>query len=150
MAFKGASEKLSNAFYGMHRRCGDTSGKWARHYQDKGIYVCRRWQDFSAFAEDMGEPPSEKHELDRIDNSKGYCPDNCQWATRDWQTRNSDRPRKHSPYRNVHKRGSKWCYAYRTGGKLTRVSGFETPEDAGVEYNKFAAEKGWPLILELC
>jgi hypothetical protein len=43
---------------------------------------------FENFLSDMGERPSPKHTLDRIDGAKGYAPDNCRWATPVQQQRN--------------------------------------------------------------
>jgi hypothetical protein len=51
--------------------------------------ICPEWlESFEAFLRDMGKAPSDKHSIDRIDNSKGYTPDNCRWATNVEQQRN--------------------------------------------------------------
>jgi hypothetical protein len=39
----------------------------------------------------MGERPGKEYSIDRIDNEKGYSPDNCKWATRKEQHRNTRR-----------------------------------------------------------
>ena len=53
------------------------------------ISICDRWlHSFEDFLEDMGLAPTDNHSIDRIDNLKGYSPDNCRWATHQEQQRN--------------------------------------------------------------
>lgn len=67
----------------MARRCAPNArDRWRRDYYDRGIGICSEWKDFLAFEQwclENGFAP-ELH-LDRIDNNKGYSPQNCQWVT---------------------------------------------------------------------
>jgi len=65
------------------------------HYKDyggRGIKVCDSWKQpvigFKRFVRDMGEKPIENYSLDRINNDKGYSPDNCRWASSSTQNQN--------------------------------------------------------------
>ncbi len=72
----------------MIYRCTNSNSKDWDRYGGRGITVCERWLEFSNFIQDMGPKPSKKHTIDRIDNDKGYSPDNCHWASSQTQARN--------------------------------------------------------------
>lgn len=76
----------------MKSRCNDPRNTEYQHYGGRGISVCESWNNsFSNFLSDMGEPPTASHTLDRRDFNGNYCKDNCRWATRTEQNRNTRR-----------------------------------------------------------
>lgn len=76
-----------------------------------GIEVCERWlNSFENFLADMGRKPSKEHSIDRIDNSLGYCPENCRWATKKEQARNRSSVRPIT-YKGETKLFVDWCEA---------------------------------------
>lgn len=72
----------------MLRRCRNAKCAAFKDYGGRGITVCERWLQFSAFLEDMGRRPQGKT-LDRENNNGNYEPANCRWADRKTQAINS-------------------------------------------------------------
>jgi hypothetical protein len=72
----------------MIQRCTNQNVKNYRDYGGRGISFDPRWRSFVCFINDIGFRPSKHHSLERVDNSKGYCKENCKWETRNAQSRN--------------------------------------------------------------
>jgi len=72
----------------MKGRCHNPNNKRFHLYGGRGIEVCQRWREsFPDFLRDMGERPAGGT-LERVDNNKGYCPENCVWADQIQQIKN--------------------------------------------------------------
>lgn len=89
---KHTMSKEYAAWAAMHRRCDNPRNPNFPRYGGRGIAVCDRWARFDEFFADMGPCPPGLT-LERIDNSKGYEPNNCKWATYSEQNRNTSQTR---------------------------------------------------------
>lgn len=92
---KQTERQLIYKVYGaMKHRCYNKNSRDYMNYGARGIKVCERWlASFANFLEDMGPRPIGAS-LERIDNSRGYEPNNCKWATKHEQQANRRSSRK--------------------------------------------------------
>jgi hypothetical protein len=87
---RGKRSKEYTAWIHMKQRCLNPNHKRFSDYGGRGINVCERWVDsFDNFLSDMGYAPSKKHTLERLENDKGYEPNNCAWVTNAEQQHNT-------------------------------------------------------------
>ena len=126
--WQGGSTPEYRAWLNMKGRCYNPKNASYRRYGGRGLTVIERWRNsFEAFLEDMGRRPSPQHSLDRIDNSLGYFPENCRWATA-----------------VVQKRNSGGIFRVNIGGKIVCLK--EACDLHGVSYGliRNRVRRGWP------
>lgn len=85
-----------NAWVNMRQRCNNPQRHDVKYYA--GITICTEWDNPVTFVADMGLRPSVNHQLDRINNTKGYSKENCRWVEKAPQMQNT--------------RIAKWWYVY--------------------------------------
>lgn len=74
----------------MKTRCLNPNHKNYDQYGGAGVTICKRWDDFQNFLDDMGPRPKGTT-LDRVNTELGYSAGNCRWATSGEQNRNVSR-----------------------------------------------------------
>lgn len=137
-----------NTWVNMKARCYNPKASRYENYGGRRITVCDEWMhSFKQFLADMGKKPSPTHSIDRIDNDKGYSPDNCRWADKKTQVINTRMFKNNtSGIRGVtwNKKWKQWYATIWNDGVHIRLGGFNNLADA--EKARKAAElKYWGL-----
>ncbi len=126
----------------MKQRCYNLNNTNYDLYGAKGIRVCDDWlnnvEQFNNWAINSGY--SESLTLDRVDGTKGYCPENCRWTTQFVQTRNRGKNRNNtSGYKGVYfeSRSKKYIASITVNYKKIYIGNFDCPEEAGAAYDAY-------------
>lgn len=121
--------KEHSTWQNMITRC---SGKYSKNkdnsYTRRGITVSEEFKNFKVFLEHVGEAPTTKHTLDRIDNNRGYERGNLRWVT---------------PRENACNRSNTKYYEYQ--GKLLNIIELEPFLECSIRTFTSRIERGWIL-----
>lgn len=114
------SERLQNIYVNLKQRCYNSKSTFYKNYGGRGITVCDEWLNsemydgrstkgwiaFKNWALSNGY--ADNLTIDRIDNSKGYCPENCRWVT--MKTQQNNRRSNHLvTYKGKTQSLANWC-----------------------------------------
>ena len=82
-------KELFNLWQTMKSRCENPKRENYERYGARGIKVCEEWHEAKNFVEwALNNGYKKGLQLDRIDNNKGYSPENCRFVTATENSRN--------------------------------------------------------------
>ena len=122
-------DRLYRIWKAMRSRCHNPNATEYDRYGGRGIDICEEWDDYFVFREwSLTHGYADNLTIDRIDNDKGYSPDNCRWITikEQQQTRSS-------------------CHLITFNGKTQNITQWAKEFNMSRDKLKRRLELGWPI-----
>ncbi len=147
-----------NKFYktwtNIFKRCTNPNDTQYKDYGARGITVCEEWLDVATFIAwcESTHPNIEGYTLDRIDNDKGYYPENCRWADRTIQAINQRIGKNNtSGYVGVkyHSRNGVWTAYISVNNTRKYIGSFKDKIEAAQARDNYIIENKLPHKLSI-
>lgn len=145
-------DKLYAVYRSMVQRCTNPNSPVYIHYGGRGISFCPAWVDYSVFKEwALSQGYQDGLSLERVDNNKGYSPENCCWETKTQQARNRRAMKGFSSsYIGVHwdSARNKWMASIGINNKTIPLGRYATEHEAAQARDTYIHEnqlKGFQL-----
>ena len=139
--------KFYNRWVAMLDRCANLKNHTYIHYGGRGITVCKEWLDVRNFVAWCDQTYIEGMTLDRIDNDKGYSPENCRWVDKTTQCTNQRIQKNNTSgfvgvYRN--NKNNKWRTFIDLNKIRFNIGTFKTKEEAVLARDNYIIENNLP------
>lgn len=122
----------------MKSRCKSDLSVCKPYYKEKGITYPENWEYFSNFLRDMGNIPSRKYHLDRINGELPYSKENCRWVSGVVNAQNKE---KSHELRGAYKTPTgSYISRFSLYGEVYNLGTFKTEEETHNEYRKMFYE----------
>ena len=143
------SHKFYNTWKHMVDRCSNPNNKDYIHYGARGIIVCEEWLDIKNFVDwaERTYPNTKGVSLDRIDNGKGYSPENCRWADVTTQILNQRKRKDNtSGYVGIcwNNKNNNWMAKIKINKISKHIGSFHTKEEAVQARDNYIIENKLP------
>jgi hypothetical protein len=136
---------------GMISRCYNIANESYHRYGARGITVCDEWRttpvEYLKYISNLPNAFIHKWSLDRIDNNKGYTPDNIRWAAPITQAENgTNGTHGKSKYKGVtwNKSANKWMVRLMVNGVRTLIGYYSDELEAANAYDAYIISIGMP------
>lgn len=133
---------LHDIWQAMKQRCSNPNNKSFKNYGGRGIVVCEEWKEYLPFKEWAMQGYKKELTLERVDNDKGYNPNNCRWATRLDQCFNQRiRADNKTGYKGVQLRNGRYIASMKFLGSVIHLGSFTTAIEAAKAYNQACIDR---------
>lgn len=146
--------RFYSTWHNMKSRCFKVTNKEYKNYGGRGITVCKEWLSSATFIDwcESTHPNINNYSLDRIDNDKGYSPDNCRWADATTQNINQ-RIKKNNTSGFVgiywNNKNNNWRTFIYFNNIRFNIGSFPTIEDAVLARDNYIIENKFPHKLSI-